>query len=145
MSAQRAFVVRNAWSSARYGTARLGLNPYENVLSTANLSSLSSLWTVAAGGAIVDSPTVSNGVVYFGAMSGSVYAANATTGHVDWSTKLGGAVQSSPTHSGQTVFVGADNGLVYALSATTGDILWSFTTGGPVDSSPLVSGLRGVQ
>jgi outer membrane protein assembly factor BamB len=63
------------------------------------------------------SPTVVDGVVYFGAEDGAVHALNATDGGDLWSFQTGSGVRSSPAVVDGMVFVGSLDGHLYAIVA----------------------------
>src|SRR5271166_69570 len=118
-------------------------NPFEHVLNVNNVGSLHLKWShrtkYAAG-----SPTVANGVVYFGTNGqnggdGSLYALKAKTGAELWSYHSGPIYQSSPAVANGVVYIGNTNGNLYALNASTGALLWSYNTGGYVIASPTVA------
>lgn len=78
-------------------------------------------WTfgTAHGGAVISSPTVSNGIVFVGIRS-VVYALDAATGDEVWTFETDGSVYSSPTVVNGIVFVASgapDIGNVDALDA----------------------------
>jgi outer membrane protein assembly factor BamB len=50
------------------------LNPYEKVLSPANVSRLVRDWTFQSGDIIVSSPAVADGVIYVGSYDANLYA-----------------------------------------------------------------------
>jgi eukaryotic-like serine/threonine-protein kinase len=99
------------------------------------------------GDEVRSSPTVANGVVYFGSDDYNLYALNATTGAKLWNYTTGGEVhyttgdevRSSPTVANGVVYFGSDDYNLYALNATTGAKLWNYTTGGEVRSSPAIA------
>lgn len=98
------------------------------------------LWTFTAHQGILDTPTVVNGVVYFGSYDFNVYALDAKTGALKWSYTLGQSVlDSSPAVADGIVYIGAGDSKLYALDAQTGSLLWTFTTGDTIDSSPMVA------
>ena len=66
------------------------------------------LWTFNTGGP-VDSPNVSDGVVYFGSLDDNVYALNATTGTRKWSFTTGGNVLSPVAVAEGMVYVGSED------------------------------------
>ncbi|MGO9082373.1 MAG: PQQ-binding-like beta-propeller repeat protein, partial [Streptosporangiaceae bacterium] len=97
LSAHAHFWVRTNWAKFRFSDRNSGFNPYENVLSPANVAGLTKAWSVRTGGPIsYSSPAVVNGVVYGGSGNGSVYALNAATGAKLWSYPTGTSVFSSP-------------------------------------------------
>ena len=100
------------------------------------------LWKSKVGSAIESSPTVVDGVVYFGSLwnghSGFVNALNATTGSKIWQFATDSGVESSPSVVDGVVYIGSYGGHVYALNASIGSEIWSFNTGGSVFPSPAV-------
>ncbi len=88
------------------------------------------------------SPTVAEGMIYFGSALGkSIFALNITTGSKIWNYITGGEVTSSPAVAyGRVYFVSGD-GNIYALDALTGTKLWNYNMNEPsryMDSSPSV-------
>ena len=95
------------------------------------------------------SPTIANGIVYFGVLAavgsgafGGLIALDAASGEELW--RFGGPeenILSSPTHEDGVVYVlspvGDVDGLA-ALNAQSGDVLWSFELGGSPNDSPVV-------
>ena len=127
------------WPLFGFDARHSRFNPYENILNTSNVSSLTEAWSFATGNIVYSSPAVVNGVVYVGSGDNNVYALNASTGAKLWSFATGNSIGSSPAVAGRVVYVGSDDNNVYALNASTGAKLWSFATGGPVFSSPAVA------
>jgi outer membrane protein assembly factor BamB len=54
-------------------------------------------FTLPSGGQINSSPAVADGLVFFGATDGNLYALNASTGARAWTDALGGQIYSDPT------------------------------------------------
>ncbi len=77
----------------------------------------------------LSSPTVSDGVVYFGSGDQSVYALDATTGALRWQFATGDVVHASPAVSDGVVYIGSWDRNLYALDAATGREKWKYTTG----------------
>ncbi|HSS81386.1 MAG TPA: PQQ-binding-like beta-propeller repeat protein [Gaiellaceae bacterium] len=135
------FTIFEPWPQFHFDAAKGGYQLYENVLSTSNVSSLTTAWTAPTGGAINSSPAVASGAVYVGSNDGKLYSFDAATGAFRWSYQTGARIFSSPAvGTGGIVYVGSADGSVYALRTSNGSVLWSRTTGGIVDSSPAVSG-----
>ena len=99
---------------------------------------------------IGSSAAVENGLVYFGAVNGFVYALDAVTGGLIWKVQLGDPCQgteiwSSPALFNGVVYVGVAShnaapcvvGRVVALDANSGTSVWSFDT---IDQSTCPSG-----
>jgi outer membrane protein assembly factor BamB len=87
-------------------------------------------WKFRAGAAIVSSPAVSGGVVYFGSGDHNVYAVDERTGALRWKFATGGRVSSSPAVAGGTLYIGSFDGNLYALDAASGSLRWKFATQG---------------
>ena len=84
-------------------------------------------------------PTVVNGVVYFGSPTGDLYALNAVSGAVVWHASLGGGLSSDAVVVvNNVVYVSA--GALFALNALTGAVLWTAQPqfGDDFQSSPVV-------
>jgi outer membrane protein assembly factor BamB len=115
-------------------------------------------WVHETENDVTSAPTVSDGRVYVGELSGSfieanqdfgqgygsnetgyVHSINATTGEGVWSVATNGSVWSSPTVEDRAVYVGSVGGEFYSLNSSTGEELWSLETDNPVYSSPKLS------
>ena len=84
------------------------------------------IWSYDTDGAVWSSPTVANGVAYFGSLDHHVYAVNVTGGEEKWRFRSGGAVVSGiAVYEGLVIFGGFDSTL-YALDAETGSPEWEF-------------------
>jgi eukaryotic-like serine/threonine-protein kinase len=107
------------------------------------------VWTYLTDAAVLGSPTVSNGVVYFGIddyQGNNVFALNAKTGALVWAFSTGEYVSyPTPAVAGGAVFIGSHpfndpyGGTVWALNARTGAKIWSYPTNGIIESSPAVA------
>jgi eukaryotic-like serine/threonine-protein kinase len=87
-------------------------------------------WKFRAGGAIVSSPAVSGGSVFFGSSDHSVYAIDQRSGSLRWKFATHGRVTSSPAVVDGIVYIGSFDGNFYALDAQTGKQRWRFATEG---------------
>lgn len=87
-------------------------------------------WKFKAEGAIVSTPAVSQGIVYFGSNDHFLYALDEKSGALRWKYKTGSRVASSPAVADGRVYFGSYDGNFYALDATSGNLLWKFSTGG---------------
>ena len=84
-AAQTSFLVRTDWAQFRFEPCHTGVNPYENVLSTANVGNLEQYWGGLKTSDFVGfGPAVVNGVVYFGSGDGHLYALDVNTGNQLW-------------------------------------------------------------
>jgi outer membrane protein assembly factor BamB len=90
------------------------------------------------------SPTVAEGILYFGSHFGkSLFALNATTGSKIWNYRTGGDVTSSPTIAYGRVYFESWDGNIYSVDALTGTKIWSYKLNEPtgyMDSSPAIVG-----
>ena len=104
-------------------------------------------WHFETGGAVVSSPLVADGVVYFGSEDQHLYALDSRTGREKWRFQTEGAVWSSPALSNGVLYVGAgclacdssESRHLYAIDSQTGQELWRFETGGWVQATPVVA------
>ena len=99
------------------------------------------LWSFNASAPIYGSPTIANGLLYFGtvktpneAVTGNyIYALNAKTGALVWENFLTlGSLWSPPTYNNGVIYAEAAqkegvSGGFYAFNALTGDTVWSVT------------------
>jgi outer membrane protein assembly factor BamB len=88
------------------------------------------------------SPVVRNGVAYFAAANGNVYALDLDTRRPRWVFHGGVKITSSPALVGDRLFVGDYAGRVFALNARTGARLWTGSAGGRVYGTVAVAGGR---
>jgi outer membrane protein assembly factor BamB len=96
-------------------------------------------WTYETGAAIHSSPTIVNGVVYFGSQDSTFYALDAVNGEVLWTFEAGSWIESSPAVVDGVVYFGSNDSNLYALDAATGNHIWTFDTEYAVRSSPAVA------
>ncbi len=84
------------------------------------------VWEYGDPGPIWSSPTIRNGVAYFGSLDHYVYAVNIEDGGEKWKYKLGGSVASGIAAHDDTVIFGGFDSTLYALDANTGNLKWKF-------------------
>jgi len=87
-------------------------------------------WQFKAGGAIVSTPALAHGTVYFGSSDHFLYALDEKSGALRWKYQSGSRVASSPAVAGGRVYFGSYDGNFYALEAASGKLLWKFATQG---------------
>lgn len=129
LSAQRQFLVRTDWSMYQFSLGRTGSNPYENVLSPANVADLALAWSEPASDLIGKAPVVAGGTAYFAAYDGTIYAMDAETGATQWTANVDVVFgPEAMAVANGLVYVPAAR--IYALDARTGDLVWDapFTT-----------------
>jgi len=98
-------------------------------LEALDASSGNILWLNATSTAVISTPSIDNGKVFFGEDDGTVLAVNETTGHRIWGTNVGSPVRNAPTIAYGRVYIGSFNRF-YALNEATGATAWSFNTAG---------------
>jgi outer membrane protein assembly factor BamB len=96
-------------------------------------------WQVQSRAAPSIDAAVADGLVYFGAWSGPVFALDTATGVQRWQIVAGNDCCSGPTVAGGVVYLGSFDQFVYALDAATGAQRWRFQTGDRVASAPAVA------
>jgi eukaryotic-like serine/threonine-protein kinase len=87
-------------------------------------------WKFKTNGAVLSSPVIAAGVVYFGSNDHYVYAVNAADGVQRWKFKTGSRVASSAAVYSGVVYIGSYDGILYALDASTGKQRWKFSSQG---------------
>ena len=87
-------------------------------------------WKFSTGGAIVSTPAVSGGTVYFGSGDHRLYALDERSGKPRWTFATQGRIASSPAVAQGRVYFGSFDSNFYALDAASGALLWKFATGG---------------
>jgi len=120
--------------------ARNPLYPdYLDVSTTRGLYSCDSEGSVRLESGIHSSPTVVDGIIYFGSQDRYLYAVDADTGTKLWEFGTNGFVESSPAVVDGVVYFGSNDSNFYALDAKTGDPLWNFSANRSNQSSPAVA------
>jgi outer membrane protein assembly factor BamB len=99
LSALSTFLVQTNWTMFGFAQNHSHFNPYENVLSLANVSGLTLDWIAALGNIIWSSPAVVNGKVFVGCVDGKLYALNASTGRVLWTATTGNTIYCYLSHT----------------------------------------------
>jgi outer membrane protein assembly factor BamB len=104
-------------------------------------------WRFKTGGAIVSSPLLADGLVYFGSEDQHLYALDARTGQEKWRFKAEDSLWGSPALADGLLYFGAgcnycgslEDTHLYAVDSQTGQEIWRFETGGWVESTPAVA------
>jgi len=65
-----------------------------------------------------------DGVLYYGAWDGAVYALDVRSRAIRWRTQTDGEINGSAAYGAKTVFIGNNAGSIYALAAGTGKVRW---------------------
>lgn len=101
-------------------------------------SSGSELWRFAAQDWIWGGSASSADALYFGDLSGSLYAVNPETGVQRWLIQPGGAIVDTPLVTDEAVYIAAEEGLLVSVS-TEGVTNWQQTFEGNTYSSPILA------
>ena len=83
-------------------------------------------WAFKAGGAIVTSPAIADGVVYIASLDGHLYAIDQETGKEKWNFKSSRPIASSPAVVKDTLYFVSGVGALVALDVATGKPRWVF-------------------
>jgi outer membrane protein assembly factor BamB len=83
-------------------------------------------WAFKAGGPIVTSPTILDGVVYIAALDGHLYAIDQETGKEKWNFKSRMPIASTPAVLGNTLYFVSSAGSLAALDIKTGQPRWVY-------------------
>lgn len=127
------------WATFGYNAFHTHCNNDELILNTSNVATLAFSWKVTTNNSVLSSPSVVNGIVYFGSQDNSIYAVDAHSGNVLWSYATGNSIHiSSPAVANGVVYIGSTDSYLYALDATSGTIKWKFAAMGAIYSSPVV-------
>lgn len=117
-----------SWGGTAYSLSTQGTLNWEHNLTTFSFLS---------------SPVEAQGVSYFAATNGELFALNNSTGTTLWTDNLSGGIEGSPViGSNGILYIGTEANDVYALDATTGSVLWKAVTTGNITQSPLLYGGR---
>jgi outer membrane protein assembly factor BamB len=130
--AQKLITVHTGWAQRGSTAVHRSLNPFENVLSRANLAGLDEEWSVPTG-VVEGGAAVASGSreVIFGDNLDNVFAVSQLTGSILWERAIPGApgMIGTPAIDSGRVYIDSANGLVSALNALTGVVLWQTPIG----------------
>jgi outer membrane protein assembly factor BamB len=107
-------------------------------------------WRFIADTAILNSPAVDAGVVYFGSQSGRLFAVRTRDGTKIWEKELFRQPDpkatvpylgySSPLLLRGRVYIGAEDGTLFCCDQKTGDVVWTRHLGGAGDDTRIWAG-----
>jgi outer membrane protein assembly factor BamB len=137
LTAQQPFAVHTDWPMYQFSQDRRGRNPYENVLTPSNVSSLIPGWTVELSGSVRREPILSGGRLFVVDSEGIVSALDAGTGGVLWSDDL---LSLSANAAAANGIVYASDGQAFAIDQATGEVVWASSFGDSYDSAILPVG-----
>jgi outer membrane protein assembly factor BamB len=88
------------------------------------------------------SPLIRNGIAYFGAANGNVYALDLDKRRAKWVFGGGAKITGSPTMVGKQIYFGNYAGRVFALDRRNGHVLWRGSAGSRVYGTIAAAGGR---
>lgn len=95
-------------------------------------------WEQSTGGEIYSSPSLVDGILYFGSRDNKLYAVNAADGSIEWRYPTGGSIDCPPVVAYGTCYFGSDDNRLTALDLDTRTPKWQFETAGDIKAPPLV-------
>jgi outer membrane protein assembly factor BamB len=110
-------------------------DPAHTAVGQSGPANLTLKWKFATSGAVVSSPSVAEGRVYFGSQDKYVYCVDAETGAFIWKFNTTARIASSPAVIDGKVYIGPDDGNVYCVDAYNGSLIWSSYAGGYVPAN----------
>ncbi len=127
------------WSSPIVTEGTIYLASLDHHVYAIDLSSGEEIWrTVDLGGAISDSPTLSDGLILVGTFSESLVAIDSEDGAVRWTFDTADWVWSSPVVFDGVAYFGDTSGIAYAVDVENGNELWQKSIDGVIGASPAV-------
>ncbi len=92
------------------------------------------IWRISIKDGVEGGLVLHNGLLYFGASDGQLYAVEALTGIVRWNYPLNAEGLARPLVEGGQVFVLGGNNVLHAMDSLSGKLLWVYNRRDP---SPL--------
>lgn len=130
------------WTQYGHDLANSRLDTDPSAITAASVGDLVPGWSLDGVVGVTGTPTVSDGVAYFGDWAGIVHAVDPATGDEKWTTDLGGPVIGSVPIAEDAVFA-ASGTTLYRLDRATGAIEWEAATHrhpwAMISSSPVVA------
>lgn len=132
------FLVQTDWSQAGFNRQRWNYNPFENVLTTGNVSSIVQDWTWSGSDCVSNAPVIATGILYL-LCSQHVYALTASTGQFLWSYATSATITSQDTAiQNGLLYFGTSDSKLTAINAATGAFVWSVTVSPSISYAPIV-------
>jgi outer membrane protein assembly factor BamB len=118
------------WAQFQFDACHTGYNSFEAILGTGNVGNLVLAWDYEAFiDEISSSPTIANGVLYFGTSEYSeIYALDARTGDRLWGASTSYGSVGTPAVAYGNVYVAVStgsSGRIFAFNANGGSPLWN--------------------
>jgi len=94
------------------------------------------MWRFVSAGETLSQPVVSDGFVFFGDDTGTVYAVDASSGELDWECSVESAIRVAPAVTDRMVCVATEAGAIYGIDAKSGEAIWAEGYGTDVEIAP---------
>ena len=95
-------------------------------------------WRSKAKRAVLSTPLVNRGTVFFTSLDSMLYALEGKSGWAVWRYRMGKGSVSAPCAAENYVIVGAADGFIYCLDGGSAREIWRFKADHQVSGSPLV-------
>lgn len=129
------------WAVYGHDLANTRFNPAETEVTRGTVGALAEEWSIDGLVGVSGTPSVVDGVAYFGDWTGSVHAVDAATGDEAWATSVDGWVVGAPAVDGDAVYASAGRTL-YRLDVASGEVVWQVETNdhdlAQISASPVV-------
>lgn len=106
------------------------------------------LWKFVSGNSIEAPAIIQNEVVYFGNLSGSLFALDLKTGKQKWEYKTGNQIMGAPAYiefgNQKIIAVGSYDFMLHGVNAATGKMLWTYESDNYLNSAPAVANGKAV-
>jgi polyvinyl alcohol dehydrogenase (cytochrome) len=116
-------------------------NLSETKIDATTVANLTKSWEIGELVGVTGTPTVSDGIAYFGDWKGAIWAVRADSGERMWTSQVGGFVVGAPAVDGDAVYVSSGNTL-FRLDRATGAQVWTAVTDehpqAQINASPVV-------
>lgn len=127
--------VNQIWAMSTTDWPMYRRDPAHSAAGQSGPTSLTLRWSFKTGGSVVSSPSIANGIAYFGSQDKYIYAVDAQVGSLIWKFGTQARVSSSPAVFNGKVYTGTDDGYIYCLDAYNGSLIWKTLTGGFVTAN----------
>lgn len=115
------------WEQFGHDLANSRFAADETLVTPDTVGDLTPTWSVDEVVGVTSTPTVVDGVAYFGDWTGSVHAVDPIDGTEVWTAELGGSVIGSVPVGADLVYA-ASGTTLYGLDRATGEVRWQATT-----------------
>ncbi len=96
-------------------------------------------WTFPTTDWVWAGPAIDNNILYFGDLSGNLYAVNASDGSSAWVVKPNNSIVDTPVISGTNIYLTTEADSLYTIS-TAGAISNTAVVGGIIYTAPMMAG-----